>query len=72
MDRRRFLGAVVGVPVASACRSDAPPERAAQPPSGAPDPIVLQTEALGFQWQVLDPFLFCVHHDDPYPAGNAV
>jgi redox-sensitive bicupin YhaK (pirin superfamily) len=22
-------------------------------------------------WPTLDPFLFCVHHDDAYPAGNA-
>ena len=26
--------------------------------------------ALGFPWQTQDPFLFCVHHDDAYPAGN--
>jgi len=25
---------------------------------------------LGFPWQTQDPFLFCVHHDDAYPAGN--
>ena len=25
---------------------------------------------LGFQWVASDPFLFCVHHDDRYPAGN--
>ncbi len=25
---------------------------------------------LGFQWPTRDPFLFCVHHDDAYPAGN--
>jgi len=30
---------------------------------------------LGYQpltppWQTLDPFLFCMHHDDRYPAGN--
>jgi hypothetical protein len=26
---------------------------------------------LGFQWPTIDPFLFCVHHLDNYPAGNA-
>lgn len=31
---------------------------------------VLETLPLGFPWQTLDPFLFCVHHDDAYPAGN--
>jgi len=31
---------------------------------------VLQTVPLGAQWPTIDPFLFCVHHDDAYPAGN--
>jgi hypothetical protein len=31
---------------------------------------ILQAFALGFQWPTFDPFLFCVHHDDAYPAGN--
>jgi redox-sensitive bicupin YhaK (pirin superfamily) len=31
---------------------------------------VLHTVPLGFQWPTLDPFLFCVHHDDAYPAGD--
>ncbi len=35
------------------------------------DPAVLGLMPLGFQWETLDPFLFCVHHDDAYPAGNA-
>src|SRR3954468_12315376 len=25
---------------------------------------------LSFPWETADPFLFCVHHDDRYPAGN--
>ncbi|MCB9762613.1 MAG: pirin family protein [Alphaproteobacteria bacterium] len=32
--------------------------------------LILGTARLGFPWQTLDPFLFCVHHDDAYPAGN--
>jgi len=34
------------------------------------DGILLQTRPLGFPWETSDPFLFCVHHDDAYPAGN--
>jgi redox-sensitive bicupin YhaK (pirin superfamily) len=26
---------------------------------------------LGMQWPTVDPFLFCVHHRDDYPAGTA-
>ncbi|MFS8064975.1 MAG: pirin family protein [Byssovorax sp.] len=31
---------------------------------------VLAVRPLGFPWETADPFLFCVHHDDAYPAGN--
>ena len=31
---------------------------------------VLAIESLGFPWKTIDPFLFCVHHDDAYPVGN--
>jgi redox-sensitive bicupin YhaK (pirin superfamily) len=31
---------------------------------------VLQTVPLGARWPTIDPFLFCVHHDDAYPAGD--
>jgi len=34
------------------------------------DPV-LQTVELGPQWPTVDPFLFCAHHDDAYPAGTA-
>ena len=30
----------------------------------------MQRMPLGFQWPTIDPFLFCVHHEDAYPAGN--
>lgn len=36
---------------------------------GVTDPV-LQTVRLGMPWQTIDPFLFCVHHVDDYPAGN--
>jgi quercetin 2,3-dioxygenase len=42
------------------------PARSLDPVS---DPVV-QTVPLGFQWPTADPFLFCVHHDDRYPAGD--
>ena len=32
--------------------------------------LILETLPLGFPWATVDPFLFCVHHDDKYPAGN--
>ena len=35
------------------------------------DSPVLSHQPLGFPWQTIDPFLFCVHHDDAYPEGNA-
>ena len=35
-----------------------------------PSPI-LNLHPLGFPWETIDPFLFCVHHDDAYPRGNA-
>jgi quercetin 2,3-dioxygenase len=31
---------------------------------------ILGTFRMGFPWETADPFLFCVHHDDAYPAGN--
>ena len=35
-----------------------------------PNPI-LNILPLGHQWPTVDPFLFCVHHDDTYPAATA-
>jgi len=32
---------------------------------------ILALKPLGFPWETFDPFLFCVHHNDAYPAGDA-
>jgi quercetin 2,3-dioxygenase len=34
------------------------------------DDVVSEPHRLGFPWVAADPFLFCVHHLDHYPAGN--
>ena len=31
---------------------------------------IKRIKPLGFQWETIDPFLFCVHHEDQYPKGN--
>ena len=31
---------------------------------------IVDRQPLGFPWSTIDPFLFCVHHDDRYPAGD--
>jgi redox-sensitive bicupin YhaK (pirin superfamily) len=33
---------------------------------------ILKIKPLGFQWETSDPFLFCVHHEDNFPAGNDI
>lgn len=33
--------------------------------------VVKNIKAMGFQWETADPFLFCVHHEDKFPKGNA-
>jgi redox-sensitive bicupin YhaK (pirin superfamily) len=35
------------------------------------NPSIVSVAPLAFPWQTLDPFLFCVHHNDAYPSGNA-
>jgi len=44
------------------------PDFVARPASVMP---VIRVQPLGFPWPVFDPFPFCVHHDDAYPAANA-
>src|SRR5262245_40099018 len=66
-------GVACSKPAPSAARAKAPVAAEAEAKrafaTGSADAI-LSTAPLGFQWKVADPFLFCVHHDDHYPAGN--
>jgi hypothetical protein len=32
--------------------------------------LIIDIKPLGFVWDTIDPFLFCVHHLDNFPAGN--
>jgi len=31
---------------------------------------IIAVVPLSIQWPVLDPFIFCAHHNDHYPRGN--
>lgn len=39
-------------------------------PDSIEEDSVKRIKPLGFQWETMDPFLFCVHHEDFYPKGN--
>jgi redox-sensitive bicupin YhaK (pirin superfamily) len=63
--------AVAGAAAATTASGGATPPLANEPsPVPTPDPV-LRTLPLGFPWPTPDPFLFCVFHQDAYPAGNA-
>ncbi|WP_437718345.1 pirin family protein [Sorangium sp. So ce448] len=70
MDRRTVLGALAATPVVAACDPAAPPPGRTDETALAAEDVVRDVAPLGFPWETLDPFLFCVHHDDAYPAGN--
>lgn len=36
----------------------------------SPASSIVAVQPLGMPWETVDPFLFCVHHDDAYPPGN--
>jgi redox-sensitive bicupin YhaK (pirin superfamily) len=86
LERRALLigGASLGLSALGACQSGPVPAAAAPPPSTGAVPArsapasaerasaVLELLELGPPpWTTFDPFLFCVHHRDDYPAGNA-
>lgn len=68
MDRRAVLGLLAGAPALAACGRDGARDATL---AATPRDPVLSVEPLRGMWRTLDPFLFCAHHDDAYPAGNA-
>ncbi|WP_437684043.1 pirin family protein [Sorangium sp. So ce131] len=71
MDRRTALGALAAAPVVAACaRPEPSPTASTDDAALAARDVALDVAPLGFPWETRDPFLFCVHHDDAYPAGN--
>ncbi len=65
--RQAMQGIAAGAAVAAGCNRPRGQEGA----QTVSDPdVVIRSQPLGFPWQTQDPFLFCVHHDDHYPAGN--
>ena len=69
MQRRNFLSriglgfAALGIPSISFGQSKITKNTTMNP--------IKSIKPLGFQWETADPFLFCVHHEDKFPKGNA-
>jgi redox-sensitive bicupin YhaK (pirin superfamily) len=66
------LIAAAGVTTAAGCSrgTGKAEEQGMSQQKGQQQEAVLRVEPLGMPWRTPDPFLFCVHHDDRYPAGN--
>lgn len=76
MSRRELLELIAGVGAiaATGCTPSSGPlevrPRQDDPAPTAGADAIEEIGRLAPQWQTRDPFLFCVHHDDHYPAGN--
>lgn len=73
--RRKFIHqiAMSGLAMAAPAISGQPEKTtSASPPAGGKGigRSVLNIKPLGYKWETSDPFLFCVHHEDFYPAGK--
>lgn len=71
VDRRNFLkaAAALAVQATAGCRPAPPATPAALVATEELPPVTVTP--LQMPWQTQDPFLFCVHHLDAYPKGNA-
>ncbi len=73
--RRSFLtklgagiGTLFALPFVSAARSF---RENVDEANAGPKNAIKSVKPMGFQWETADPFLFCVHHEDKFPVGNA-
>ena len=66
IDRRDAMK-LIAAAASAGCLEDSSSAQDAQP-TGLD--VVTRLIPLGYRWETRDPFLFCVHHDDAYPAGN--
>lgn len=71
--RRNFftrLGAALAATVAMPAISAAKKIKHGYQTAMQAEKAILNVAPMGFQWDTLDPFLFCVHHEDDFPKGN--
>ena len=79
IDRRTLLlgSAGLGLSALASCQSGSAPApepaggRTAPARLGTPSAVLELLELGAPPWKTFDPFLFCVHHRDDFPAGNA-
>src|SRR5512145_805722 len=71
--RDTLIALMVGATGVAACARPKPQKRLTTMSEAAFDSAtaIERMEPLEFPYATRDPFLFCVHHDDHYPAGNA-
>lgn len=60
------LGSALALPAVGFAKSFRENMDKSEPPLGP----VIRVSPLGFQWETIDPFLFCVHHEDHFPKGT--
>jgi redox-sensitive bicupin YhaK (pirin superfamily) len=75
LERRNFLTRVsLALSAAMAVRYSSIAETIKQVSGANPKAMnpIQSIKPLGFQWETADPFLFCVHHEDQFPKGNAL
>lgn len=73
MKRRQALQLLTLPPALAACENRRTEAQGGQASPAPPVSPLLQVQPLSSsgRWPTLDPFLFCTHHRDAYPRGNA-